>query len=160
MKVRELMTTDVASCRKETNLAALGASMWEKDCGILPIVDETEKVTGVVTDRDICIALCTRNAKASELTAGDIVAAEIVTCTPSTDVRVALESMRGARIHRLPVVDGAGILQGIVSMDDIVMCAEVKEGKPNTGVPYEDVVRTLQTISAHHPTRPLAIAVA
>jgi CBS domain-containing protein len=157
MKIRDLMTKEVATCRPDTNLAAAGALMWEHGCGVLPIVDETRKAIGVVTDRDICIALCTRNVRASELTVGDVANPRVLSCTASEDVRTALETMRDGKIHRLPVVDDGGILEGIVSMDDIVMSAEKGNGKARTEVPFEDVLQTLQVISAHHLNQPLVI---
>lgn len=148
MKVRDLMSTKVATIHSDTNLAAAGALMWENDCGILPVVDDSEKLIGVITDRDICIALCTRSARSSELTARDIAISRILSCAPDEDVRTALGTMREAKIHRLPVVNNAGTLEGIVSMDDIVACAEKGDGKTEVG--YEDVVKALQAIGTHH----------
>src|SRR5579862_6307038 len=135
MKIRDLMSKDVVICHKDTNLAAAGAIMWERDCGFLPVVDEAGAVTGVLTDRDICIALCTRNVRASELTAGDVAVSQVLSCTENEDVRAALRTMRDAKVHRLPVVDGGPGLQGIVSMDDILVCAEKGDGKTRTQVP-------------------------
>ncbi len=157
MKVRDLMTREVATCRLDTNLAAVGALMWEHGCGVLPVVDEARKAIGVVTDRDICIALCTRNVRASELTVGDVAKPRILSCTANEDVRAALESMREGKIHRLAVVDDGGILEGIVSMDDIVMSAEKGNGKAKTEVPFDDVIQTFQIISAHHLNQPLVV---
>ena len=65
MKIRDVMTKAVASCRPETHLAAAGALMWETDCGVLPVVDERRQVTGVLTDRDVCIALTTNDRRPS-----------------------------------------------------------------------------------------------
>ena len=157
MKIRDVMTKNVVSCGKDSNLAAAGALMWENDCGILPVVDETNKVIGVMTDRDICIALCTRNARPSDLTAREVATATTLSCSPNQDVRTALTTMREAKVHRLPVVDGGGILQGIVSLDDVVMCAQEKDGKGGTDVPLEDVVHTFQAVCTHHQTRPLVV---
>src|SRR5215467_1479891 len=72
MKVRDLMTTNAAFCRPETNLAAVGALMWEHDCGLIPVVDDPGKVTGVITDRDICIALSTRDRQPSKIMTREI----------------------------------------------------------------------------------------
>lgn len=68
MEVRDVMTKTVASCHPETNLAAAGALMWETDCGVLPVVDERRKVSGVITDRDVCIALTTSDRRPSAMT--------------------------------------------------------------------------------------------
>jgi len=53
MKVKDICTRTVTSCTPETTLADAGWAMWEADCGVLPILDETGKVAGVLTDRDI-----------------------------------------------------------------------------------------------------------
>src|SRR5215467_653129 len=90
MKVRDLMTTNAVSCRPDTNLAAVGALMWEHDCGLIPVVDDTERVSGVITDRDICIALSTRDKQPSRITAREITTAPAFVCSPDDDIQAAL----------------------------------------------------------------------
>ena len=50
MKVRELMTINVKTCRPEANLSQAVKDMWEGDCGALPVVDDEGHVTGVITE--------------------------------------------------------------------------------------------------------------
>ncbi len=57
MKVRDMMMSAPKHCRPDTNLASAVETMWTNDCGFLPVVDEDGRVAGVITDRDICIAL-------------------------------------------------------------------------------------------------------
>ena len=59
MKIKNLMTPEPRTCTRETNLAQAAALMLDADCGILPVVDEQGKLIGVVTDRDMYIALAT-----------------------------------------------------------------------------------------------------
>jgi len=59
VKVQDLITSNVKSCRPETSLAAAAVDMWENDCGALPVVDGEGKVIGLITDRDIAIAVGT-----------------------------------------------------------------------------------------------------
>src|SRR6516162_5101601 len=61
MKVQDVMTYDVQTCRPETNLADAAMRMWRGDCGILPIIADGQKVVGVITDRDICVAAATKH---------------------------------------------------------------------------------------------------
>jgi len=150
MKVRDLMTKTVASCRADTNLAAVGAAMWENDCGVLPVIDESGKVTGIVTDRDICIALSTRGGRSSELTAGEVAISPVLTCEPDDDVHSALKTIREERIYRLPVVNRAGALEGILSMDDIVRQAGKSKGKLKPDVSYDEIAQAFQQICARH----------
>ncbi len=146
MKVRDLMTKSAASCRPETNLAAAGALLWETDCGVLPIVDEHRKVIGMITDRDVCIALTTSDRHASSLKVADAAVLHPVVCASDADVGSALKTMRTHRVYRLPVVNKAGLLEGIVSINDIALHAQKPAGRKPPDVSYEDVIETLQAI--------------
>ena len=75
--------------------------MWDGDCGILP---DDGQLVGVVTDRDMYIALATQNERASQLKAGAVATAAVATCAPEDDVQAALTIMRESRVRRLPVV--------------------------------------------------------
>jgi CBS domain-containing protein len=143
MTVRDVMTKQVVTCRPETNLAAASALMWENDCGVLPVLAENGAIVAILTDRDICIALGTRNARSSELAVRDVARGHTLVCQPSDDIQAALELMRSGKIRRLPVVNDDAVLEGIVSMDDVVLKSERDDGK---GISYGDVVTTLQAI--------------
>jgi CBS domain-containing protein len=148
MKVRDLMTTNAIFCRPETNLAAVGALMWQHDCGFIPVVDDKEKVTGVITDRDICIALSTRDRQPSKITAREITTAPAFVCSPDDDIQTALKTMSQKRLHRLPVVNHERGLAGILSINDLLLHAEKGIGKKH-GISYDDVVQTFQAICTH-----------
>src|SRR5579862_8372245 len=119
MRVQDVMIKTVASCRPNMNLAAATARMWEFNCGQLPVVDDAGKVTGVITDRDICIAVGTRNQRACEITVADVVYRPAILCRADDDLRTALKIMAAERVRRLPVVDRQGALVGILSLEDI-----------------------------------------
>src|SRR5262245_29692720 len=104
MKVKDLMTTEVKFCGLETNLAAATELMWNNDCGILPIV-EAGQVIGVITDRDICIALGTRSRHAAEVVTASVVSPSVFVCSADDDVKTALAKMKKERVRRLPVTD-------------------------------------------------------
>ena len=148
MKVRDLMTTNAVSCRPETNLAAVGALMWEHDCGLIPVVDETDKVTGVITDRDICIALSTRDRQPSKIMAREITTTPAFVCSPDDDIQTALITMSQERLHLLPVVNKERGLSGVLSINDVLLHAEKGLGR-KPGISYDDVVQTLQAVCAH-----------
>jgi len=151
VKVKDLMTKTAVSCRSEMNLASAGALLWEHDCGLLPIVDETGKVTSVITDRDICIALSTRGGPSSEITTGEVSKPSVFVCSPEDEVRAALKTMSREKIRRLPVVDDEGGLVGVLSINDIVLRAEKSEGK-KPEISHDEVIRALQSICAHGPS--------
>jgi CBS domain-containing protein len=149
MRVKQAMTRDVRSCDRETDLARVGAMMWEGDCGAVPVTDSMRKVVGIITDRDICMALATRSRLASEIRVADVISHRVYTCKPEEDVKDALRTMRERRVRRLPVVDENGMLQGILSLSDLVMAvSDAKLAKAGTLTP-RDVVATLQSICGH-----------
>lgn len=152
MKVKELMTVEPRVCARDTNLAAAAALMLDGDCGILPVVDEGT-LAGVVTDRDLYIALATRNVRASQLTVGDVLQAPAHSCGPDDDVQTALATMKQHRVRRLTVEGFGGIVVGVISLNDIARVAGAK--KP---VRDAEVVEALQAICTHHEPKPHIVA--
>ena len=152
MLVEKVMTSDVETCLASNTLSEAAAVMWRRDCGAVPVVDEERRVVGVVTDRDICMALATRGQLASEVKVGDVMTGSPRTCTTVDDVREALDVMKGAQLRRLPVVDGAGRLAGILSVNDIILHAD--RGKSKKHVSHADAMAVLKAISSPHRAAP------
>lgn len=146
MKVKELMSTDVKSCTRETDLATVARMMWDGDCGIIPVVDDQRHVAGVITDRDICIAAATRSLDPARIRVGDAMTRDVSTCSEDADARSALQALKEHRVRRLPVVNRQDRLVGVLSMSDLVRRADYRQG---TGVPGEELLETLRVISAH-----------
>jgi CBS domain-containing protein len=146
MKVKDIMTTDVAACRPESNLAEVAAQMFHRDCGCLPVVGADGHVAGVITDRDMAIALATRNRTADRIEVREVMTGHAFACAPDDTIKAALETMRRRRVRRLPVVDDQGLLKGILSLNDIVLHAgAAKRDAPSAG----DVLNTMQAICSH-----------
>jgi CBS domain-containing protein len=118
------MTKDVSFCGPGTNAAVATEIMWTRNCGSLPIVEDGRGVIGIVTDRDLLIALGTSNRNASDLPVGEVMNKDLALCAPDDDVRDALKTMARRQLHRLPVVDEDGALRGILSLDDVSLRAE------------------------------------
>ncbi len=73
MKVQDVMTSEVKSCRPETNMAEAAVIMLDYDCGALPVVNNENKVIGMITDRDIAIAAATKGRLASEISVSEVI---------------------------------------------------------------------------------------
>jgi CBS domain-containing protein len=147
MTVKELQTSDVKACGRDTDLATVAKMMWDGDCGSVPVVGEDRKVIGIITDRDICIAAATRSKTPSEIRAGEVITGNgIHAVKPDDDVRVALRTMRKHRVRRLPVVDHQQRLTGILSINDLAM--NTSSTLPDS-VPAQEFLETLQAICAH-----------
>lgn len=123
-RVRDVMTQRVVTCAPSDTLNRAAQAMWESDCGALPIVDETGKLRGMLTDRDICMAAYTRGKPLSELSASGAMSTSIVSCHPGDTLRSVMDAMATHQIRRIPVLDEAGILVGIVSLADVARLAQ------------------------------------
>ncbi|HEX6164849.1 MAG TPA: CBS domain-containing protein [Vicinamibacterales bacterium] len=145
MKISELMTPDPVTCVPATNLAEAAALMLRADCGILPVVEDG-KLRGVVTDRDLFIALGTRDQRPSAIAVADVLHQPVFSCSPEDDVEVALELMKTHAIRRVPVAGFGGTVLGIVSMNDIILAA----GKAKKSPLAAGVIDTMQSICEHH----------
>jgi CBS domain-containing protein len=144
MKVKEAMTANPVVAGLTTTAAEAAQLMWEADCGVLPVVD-AGRVVGIVTDRDLFIALATRNVSAAELKVGDVARFDVVSCEPEDDLSVALDKMRQRAVRRLPVVGFGGTLLGILSLNDVVLSAGSKSGARSA-----DLIDTFQAICGRH----------
>jgi CBS domain-containing protein len=149
MKVRELMTENPKACTPTSNLAEVARLMWENDCGILPVVAHGGRVVGLITDRDVCMAAAMKHRHLENIAVKEVSSDKVMSCHPDDDVRTALKTMQENKIRRLPVVANDGKLQGIVSMNDIVLRAQEARNKKTAEVSYADVVTAYKAICAH-----------
>jgi CBS domain-containing protein len=145
MKVQDVMTGDVKTCFPDTNLAAAAALMFENDCGALPVVADGQNAIGVITDRDIAIAVGTKGRPAQDIRVDEVMTAELFGCSPDDDIHTALKIMRKDKVRRLPVLADGGVLRGILSINDVTLQAQ----KGNPELDYDDVVSTLKAICEH-----------
>ena len=122
MKVHDVMHRHVQSCQPDTNLAAAAGVMWDYDCVALPVVNDAGQVMGMITDRDIAIAVVTQGRPAGEIAVRDVISDTVYSCAPDDDIHAALKTMRHAKVRRLPVVNAEGRLQGMLCLNDIVRC--------------------------------------
>jgi CBS domain-containing protein len=152
------MTSNVKSCQPETNLAEAAALMWDNDCGTLPVLNDAGRVIGMITDRDIAIATATKGRLASEIRVNEAMSGNLFSCALGEDTKSALKTMRHEKVRRLPVVNHDGLLQGILSLNDIVLRAEEAKGKYVPDLSYEDAMSTLKAICEHRPHRAAAHA--
>ena len=147
MKVKDIMMGTPHYCQPETNLGAATELMWNANCGFLPVESSDGKVIGVITDRDICIALGTRNRPAGEVTVAEVLTGKLYSCSPDDDIHMALQTLKEATVCRLLVVSQDGTLVGVLSMDDILQRAEPGGLGKEPELSNDEVVRTIRAIT-------------
>ncbi len=146
MIARDVMNPGAVCCRPDTNVAAAVELMWKRNCGILPVVGANGKLQGVVTDRDICIAMGTRNRLPGEITIGEIATNNVFTCGPDDEIHQALLTIAEQKVRRLPVVDERGVPVGILSLDDVLAHADQNKWEGCCELPSEDVIRAFKRL--------------
>ncbi len=120
MKVAQIMSLDPSRCSRDESLSSAVGKLWSADCGALPVVDGDGRVTGMITDRDIAIALGFSTRPASETTVGVVATGALFSCRKGELLEAVLERMSARGVRRLPVVDEDGRLVGMLSLNDLI----------------------------------------
>ena len=157
MQTSELMSREPRAVRVGDRLDAAARVLWEQDCGIVPVVDSAGVVVGVLTDRDLCMAVYTQGRSLSELGVTTVMSRLVRACRPDDSIQTAMAAMRDAQVHRLPVVDARGVLVGILAMNDLVRAAQSRPASLDAAA----VVKCLAGIGAPRrqaPAVPVATA--
>lgn len=114
-----VMRTEVSVCSPSDTLEHAARSLWDHDCGALPVVDDHGTVIAMLTDRDICMATFTQGRPPFECSVWSAMSSGCRTCAPDDSIQRVLEIMASHQLRRLPVVDSLGKLVGIVTIADI-----------------------------------------
>ena len=121
MLVTEIATKEVRTTHPDSSLSEAGVQLRNADCGALPVVDQQRKLVGIITDRDICLALTKENTPASLMTVEEAMSHSVEVCAPGDDIGYAIELMVRHHVGRLPVCSSEGLLLGIVTLSDILL---------------------------------------
>lgn len=138
--VEHIMQRAVITIHKEAKLEEIIATLTGSSVSGLPVVDDNGKLVGVVSEKDIFRILSGKEGanfwevlsdclysnhclmkSITTATAGEIMTAPAITLSPTASVRDALELYRKKKINRLPIVDGEGMLIGLITRTDILL---------------------------------------
>ena len=151
MRVKHVMTKDPNSCVPSDSAQHAARIMRDQDAGIVPVIDneQSRKVVGVVTDRDLCMNVVAENRAADAVSVEECMTTRVVSCSPNDSIDKATELMRDNQIRRVTVVNESGQLLGIVALADVVERAGVKTTQTH---------ETLKRVSApsDEPSKPRA----
>src|SRR5262249_27905743 len=116
-----------------------------RECGIVPIVDSRRRLVGVITDRDVCLAIASRVRNPEELPVTDVMTRIAHGCSAEGTVSDALQVMKRHHVRRLPVVDAYRQLVGLTSIDDVVAKMDTPADDPIARAVFD----TLKSLAAH-----------
>jgi CBS domain-containing protein len=123
MAVGEICNRDVVIAEKALSVVEAAQLMRKHHVGDLVVVDDRggrKHPVGIVTDRDIVVEVVAAGVNPDALKVGDIMGPEVATVRESEGLFEALRSMRDKGVRRMPVVDGTGVLVGILTLDDLL----------------------------------------
>lgn len=120
MKIREMMTRETRSVSPDTTVIEAAGLMRLHDIGVVPVVEKGH-VIGMLTDRDIVIQVVADGDDPRTTQVRDVMSAGSICVTENQSVDEAVELMQKYQVRRLPVVDAANELVGIVSIGDIAV---------------------------------------
>ena len=148
MKVRDIMTAKPASCSPQDSLSRAAQLMEKNDCGCIPVVD-SERVVGVITDRDIAVR-GVAHGRSSDTQVSELMTSTTLSCSADSDVNEVERIMADEQVRRVLVLDDDGHCVGIVAQADVARAADRGDG-----VQDAEVGRIVERIS--EPTRSLDV---
>ncbi len=152
MRVRELMAKEVWTCRPDEALSAAARIMWDHDIGAVPVVCPDGRLVGIITDRDISMAAYFTGEPLASMPIGDHMSTQVFTVRTGESIESAEELMRSKQIRRLPVLDDAQAVVGMITVGDLARAV----GRKERGVAAADVSLTLAGIAEGRAAVPTA----
>ncbi|HWT27750.1 MAG TPA: CBS domain-containing protein [Mobilitalea sp.] len=117
MKLKDIMTTEIASLNTDDTIERAAQLMKQYNCGSIPVCTK-DKIIGIVTDRDIAVRCVAAGQDVRHQTVKEIMTEDPVIGSPEMNVDDAAKLMSDRQIRRLPVVDNNSLV-GIVALGDI-----------------------------------------
>lgn len=123
MLCSEVMKEDVECLKQTDTVQAAAQRMRDKNIGFIPICDDTEKVVGTVTDRDLAVRILADD-RSSSTSLSDVMSKDVVTCRPDDELQHAQDLMGKRQKSRILCTDEDGRPVGVISLSDVVQKAE------------------------------------
>ena len=118
MQVKEVMSRDVMCVSPDASLFEVAELMRDEDIGSV-LVTEGNELLGVITDRDIVVRAIAEHRDVRAATAREIMSEAVFCCTEDAPIEAVIEEMAAERVRRVPVLNGARHLVGLVSLGDL-----------------------------------------
>ena len=122
MKIKDILQhkgSEVVCLPATTEIALAAKLLSQQSIGAAVVVDAKSDVIGLLSERDISRGLGEHGIKIVEMTIGDVMSDDVITCDLDWTASAALEVMLAHNFRHLPVLDDDGQVYGIVSMRDM-----------------------------------------
>ena len=120
-KCSEVMTSKPVCCVPEDMVSRAAKLMKVGNIGAIPVVEgeQNRKLVGIVTDRDLALHIVAEGRDPRSTKVGAVMTGNVVTCMADDDLQKALDAMAEHQLRRIPVVDAANQLVGIIAQADV-----------------------------------------
>jgi CBS domain-containing protein len=146
MKVEQVMRRDVKLCRPDETLNEAARLMWDSACGCVPVVDESDHVVGIVTDRDVCMAAYTQGLPLAAIPVSVAMSRQVFTCSIGDTLDTAETLMQSHQVRRLPVLGFEDRIVGILALSDIAREAERRKDQRSKDLSPDKIRTTLVAV--------------
>jgi len=135
-QVQDVMTRNPVTCYDSDSVFKAVEVMKRQNVGVVPVIDQSQKCIGIVTDRDIVLEVIYNQKDARETLLKAIAAKALLTCHADDDLDMAIQQMRRRQVKRILVVDQNNRCVGILSEADIAqkVSDQAKLGELGKGV--------------------------
>ncbi|MCG5480227.1 MAG: CBS domain-containing protein [Ensifer alkalisoli] len=116
MRVADVMTKNVHVVNPDDTVAAVARHMADNDIGFLPVGDH-DRLVGMITDRDIVVR-CVADGRDANTRVSDVMTTDVKYCFDDEELSDVAHNMGDQQVRRLPVVNRAKRLVGVVSLAD------------------------------------------
>lgn len=120
-KCNEVMTKNPFCCLPNDTVVKVAQLMKSKEIGSIPVIEneETNKLVGIVTDRDLALKVVAEGHDPQTAKVEDVMSRKVVTCRDDEDTRKVLDAMSKHQLRRIPVVDKDNRIVGIIAQADV-----------------------------------------
>jgi CBS domain-containing protein len=118
MQVKDIMTKGVEVVRPDATLQETAQKMRSLDIGALPVCDG-DKLVGMITDRDITVRATAEGLDPKQTRVREVMSNDLITLQMDQDAKEVAELMQSKQIRRVPVLNRAKQLVGILSLGDL-----------------------------------------
>jgi CBS domain-containing protein len=119
MTCMDLMTDNPTCCQPSDTAVAASQIMRDEDVGSVPVIDDKQRLLGIITDRDVALRVVAAERDPGGTTVQDVMTRNPIACRPGDAMQRALDLMAQHQLRRLPVVGDDRRLVGIIAQADI-----------------------------------------
>jgi CBS domain-containing protein len=138
MRVQDFVKKNVTTVSRDATIQEVARKMAEEDIGFLPVVDQSGKAVGTITDRDIVVRLIAKGGDVKSARVEQVMTKDVVSVRPDEDLGKVADLMKDRKVSRVLITDQAAKPIGVISLGDLAerhdeedvgrTVKEVKEG--------------------------------